>query len=210
MSILDGGRFPRAAGYLALLPNGLESHPTCQVRDVVLEAYVQQFASLAGEPGLPAQVADMLAGRSKGQWQSGVCFQVIHLVARDRGFTDDEPFFAWSQKAASATFDKPILRNLMRLVSPTLVVLGASKRWSTFHSGSELTAEKVVESGGRAGCTAKLRYPSRLYSPLFLQTLERSFTAALMASRARDPQAKVLSTESGLGVTEYAISWRVS
>ena len=93
MTTLDVGRFPRAAAYLSSLPDGLASHPTCQVRDMVLDAYVGQFSALGAEPGLPAQVADMLAGRSKGQWQSGVCFQVVHLVARDRGFVDDQPFF---------------------------------------------------------------------------------------------------------------------
>ena len=207
---IDAGRFPRAAAYLATLPEGLASYPTYKVRDMVLEPYVEKFAALAGEPGLPTEVADMLAGRARGQWMSEVHFQVAHLVVRDRGFADDGPLFEWAQRAASQTFDRPILRNLMRLVSPTLVVLGASKRWSAFHSGSELTADKVVESGGRAGCTARLRYPPHLFAPLFLVTLEHSFSVALAASRARDPQVKALSTGSELGVTEYALSWRIA
>jgi hypothetical protein len=210
MTTLDAGRFPRAAAYLRSLARGLDTHPACQVRDIVVEPYVQKFAALAGEPGLPPPVADMLGGRTRAPWMSEVCFQVAHLVVRDREFADDVAMNEWMEKANAQTFDKPILRNLMRLVSPTLIVLGASKRWSAFHTGSELSTEKVVESGGRAGTTARLRYPARLFSSLFLLTLERSFTVALAASRARDPQVKALSTESELGVSEYAISWRVS
>jgi hypothetical protein len=206
---LDPGRFPRAAAYLATLPHGLESHPGCKVRDVVLEPYVRSFAALAGEPGLPVPVADMLTGRLTSPWLSEVLFQVSHLVVRDRGFDEDGAMLDWTLKANAQVFDKPILRNLMRLVSPTLVVLGATKRWSAFHMGSDLTADRVVESGGRAGATAHLKYPPGLFSPLFLVTLERSFVAALMASRAREPQAKAMAEGTERGLTDYAVSWRV-
>jgi hypothetical protein len=205
---LDPRRFPRAAAYLASLPQGLESHPDCKIRDIVVEPYVRAFASIADEPGLPVPVADMLTGRARVPWHSEVLFQVVHLVVRDRGFTDDTPLLDWMQKANEEVFDKPILRNLMRLVSPTLIVLGATKRWSAFHTGSDLTADRVVESGGRAGATARLRHPPGLFSPLFLVTLERSFIAALTASRAREPQAKMMSADADRGVTEYAFSWR--
>jgi hypothetical protein len=205
---LDPARYPRAAEYLATLPQGLESYPTCKIKDIIIEPYVRSFASVADEPGLPVPLADMLSGRLTSPWVSEVVFQVAHLVVRDRRFAEDGPLLDWMQAANAQVFDKPILRNLMRLVSPTLIVLGATKRWSAFHTGSELTADRVVESEGRAGATAHLRYPPRLFSSLFLVTLERSFVAALTASRARDPQAKVRSSGNEEGLTHYAVSWR--
>jgi hypothetical protein len=205
---IDASRFPRSAEYLATLPQGLESHPACKIRDIVVEPYVRSFAAIAGEAGVPGPVAEMLAGRAQGPWVSEVVFQVAHLVVRDRGFVNDTPLLDWMQAANEQVFDKPILRNLMRLVSPTLIVLGATKRWSAFHLGSELSADRVVEADGRAGATARLRYPPRLFSPFFLVTLERSFVAALTASRARDPQARMTTSGNEGGLTEYFVSWQ--
>lgn len=209
MVTIDPGRFPRAAAYLASMPDGLESHAACKIRDVVLDPYVRDYKAIAAEPGLPVPVADLLRGRVPGPWISEVLFQVGHLVVRDRAFAADGPLHEWMRSANAEVFDKPILRSLMRLVSPSLIVLGASKRWAAFHLGSDLTVERVVEADGRAGSVAHLRYPPGLFSALFLETLEGSFVAALAASRAREPQAKILVTDAAHGRTDYAVSWRV-
>jgi hypothetical protein len=217
---LDPARLPNAARYLASLPQGLRSFPDCKVRDITAELYANAFNALAGEPGLPTPVADLLGGIASGPWYPEVVFQVAHLVVRDRVFDDDAKFFEWIFNANALVFDRPILRNLMRLVSPTLVVLGATKRWAAFHAGSELTAERVVATGDRGQTLAHLRYPTGLFSPVFLLGLEQVFMAALLASRARDPQVKLGRVEdtgaapgagaagASLTVATYEVSWR--
>jgi hypothetical protein len=218
---LDPARLPRAAEYLASLPQGLDSFPGCRVRDITVEPYASAFGHLAGEGGLPAPVADLLRGIASGPWYPEVVFQVAHLVVRDRVFDDDASFFEWIFNANALVFEKPILRNLMRLVSPTLVVLGATKRWGTFHAGSELTAERLRATGERAETLAHLKHPAGVFSRVFLLGLERVFLASLLASRARDPQVKLGRVEpagsvalgeglpnTNLAIATYAVSWR--
>lgn len=217
---LDPERMPRAAAYLAALPHGLQSFPGCRVREITVEPYARAFGALAEEPGLPAPVVDLFAGISSGPSYPEVVFQVAHLVVRDRVFADDASFHEWIFNANALLFDKPILRNLMRLVSPTLVVLGAAKRWAAFHDGSELFADRVVTGDERAETLSHLKYPKGLFPDVFLRGLEHAFMAALLASRARDPRAKLARIEdpvpgvtggpqgTSLSVATYEVSWR--
>lgn len=203
---LDPHRLPETCKYLASLPQGLESFPRCTVRDVALDAYVRDFSGLAGEPGLPGPVADLLRGSLQGTWVSETVFQVANLVVRDLAFATDAAFSEWIFDANTELFDKPLLRSLMRLLSPMLIVIGASRRWGTFHQGSDLVAGRVARSGEREEASARLRYPAGLFAPLFLSSLEQVFLAALDASRAKDPRVElgaVAPTEA-----EYKVSWR--
>jgi len=217
---LDPSRLPQASAYLASLPQGLESFPACRVRDIAVEPYANAFGALASEPGLPPFVADLLRGSGSRTSYPEVAFQIAHLVVRDRAFGDDASFFEWQFHANTAVFDRPILRNLMRLVSPTLVVLGATKRWTAFHEGSELSTGRIVSTSERAETLAHLKFPGRLFSRLFLLGLEQAFLAALVASRAKDPRVKLGRVEESPGpapgrsprdangaVASYEVSW---
>ncbi len=218
---LDPARLPRASEYLASLPQGLGSFPNCRVRDITVEPYARAFGYLANEPGLPAPVADLLGGISSGPWFPEAVFMAAHLVVRDRVFDSDTSFHEWIFNANALLFDRPILRNLMRLVSPTLIVLGSAKRWAAFHDGSELTTDCVRATAERAQTFAHLRYPAGLFPLVFLHGLEHVFLAALLASRAREPQVKLARVEgttpavSGDGpprsspaVASYEVSWK--
>ena len=190
------------------------------MRDVTVEPYAQAFGSMVEEPGLPAPLVDLFAGVGGGSTYPEVVFQTAHLVVRDRVFDDDAPFYEWIFNANATLFDRPILRNLMRLVSPTLIVLGAAKRWGAFHDGSELTADRVVISGERAGTFSHLVFPSGLFSRVFLGGLEHVFMAALLASRAREPRVKLAgvvdtgpgtlagSQSENLARASYDVSWQ--
>jgi hypothetical protein len=211
---------PRAAAYIASLPHGLQSFPGCRVRDVTVEPYVRAFGALAHEPGLPAPMAELFAGITSGPTYPEVVFQAAHLAVRDRVFSDDEPFYEWIFNANALLFDKPFLRNLMRLVSPTLIVLGAARRWAAFHDGSELYADRLVTGSERAETSSHLKYPAGLFSEVFLRGLEQAFMAALLASRAREPRVRLARVEdagrgpmggdprANLSVATYEVSWR--
>lgn len=204
---LDPSRFHEASQYAATLPKGLASFPACAVRDIAIEALTRDFGRLAEEPGLPTEVANVLRGRLGASWVPEVTFQVAELVVRDLGFEDDASYFAWISKTNDELFDKPVLRSLMRLLSPTLVVLGATRRWATFHQGSELSTGPVGRQGDRGATVAHLRYPEGLFSRIFLLGLEQAFMAALNASRAKEPEVKLGAAD--VTHAEYRVSWRV-
>jgi hypothetical protein len=205
---MDTSRLPELRSYLASLPRGLDSFPQCTVRDFAVEAYAREFARFGTEAGLPEPVANVFLGRFGASWLPEVHFQAAHAAVRDLAFADDVSFYQWLYRANAELFDRPILRSLMRLLSPTLVVIGATRRWATFHLGSELTTGKLARQGNRETTLASLRFPSGLFARCFLVGLEQAFLAALAASRAKEPAVKL--EDVGAERAEYLVSWRAS
>jgi hypothetical protein len=186
-------RLPRTAEYIASLPRALESFPGCEIRSTVFEAHVRDFGRYASEPGLPGPVADLLAGRlASTTWVPEVVFLSAYLVTRDLAFSDDAAFHGWMLRANQEMFERPLVRTLMRVLSPGLVVLGAAKRWSTFHRGTTLEYRAVTATpGGRTECELDLSHPPGLFPPLFLVGIQQAFLAALIAARAREPRIEL-------------------
>jgi hypothetical protein len=203
---LDINRLPEMRKYLAALPRGLDSYPECTIRDIAVEAYARDFGRFGTEPGLPEEVAALFTGRFRSTWLPEVQFQAAHAAVRDLAFADDPSFYRWLYKANVELFDRPVIRSLMRLLSPTLVVIGATRRWSTFHTGSELTTGKLDKAGGREMTLAKLVFPPGLFARCFLEGLEQAFLAALVASRAKEAAVKLEDVASAKA--EYLVSWR--
>jgi hypothetical protein len=203
---VDPTRFPLASSYLQSLPNGMESFPECLTRGETLESYFRDFGKFASDAGLPKVVQDMLRTRPEARWVSEVGVQVVNLVVRDLAFQSDDAFDDWTYTASQTIYDKPFVRTLMRLMSPTLIVIGASKRWATFHKGSQLTAGPITESHGRVESTALLQYPVGLFPDLYLRGLTRAFLAALAGSRGKDVRVKLGNVKATSA--EYQVSFQ--
>jgi hypothetical protein len=204
---LDSALLPRTAEYVGTLPHNLESFAGCDTRNTLFEAHVRDFSQCAAEPSLPAQLSDLLSGRlADRRWVPEVVFQAATLVVRDLAFQDDATFYRWIFATSQEMFDKPLLRTLMKLVSPSLTVLGAAKRWSAFHQGSEVFPGSVEIVNGRSMTTMALRYPEGLFPRTFLVGLEQAFLAALMAARAKDARVELGAVEPGQA--RFIASWR--
>ena len=198
---------PRASEYVQALPAGLESFARCEARSSVFEPYARDFRALSGEPGLPAPIAALLSGRlSARPWAPEVVFQAAYLVVRDLAFEDDAAFHRWIFSSNQEMFDKPLLRNLVRLVSPGLMVIGAAKRWSAFHVGSDLVSAGLSTTDGRTSSVTHLTYPEGLFPRTFLLGLEHAFMAAVLASRAKDPEVELGAVAPGRAT--FTASWR--
>jgi hypothetical protein len=135
-----------------------------------------------------------------------VVFQVASLVVRDVAFQDDATFYQWVFTTSQQTFEKPLVRTLMKLVSPSLTVLGATRRWSSFHLGSEVIPGSVETVDGRAATAMDLRYPEGLFPRMFLEGLKHAFLAAIMAARAKDARVELGAVAAGSAT--FIASWR--
>lgn len=191
--------------YLGALPAGLESHPACTVHESVLDAYVRDHAALATERDLPEAVRHLFAGPSRG-WVSEVRFQAAHLAVLDQRFGGNEQSLdQWTRRTTEELFDKPFARVLMRLMSPTLLILGSARRWKTFHQGSTLHAGPATDLGDRSSVESELRFPSGLMSDVFLRGLCIAFGVALESSRAQAPRVDLVDVRPE--VARYRIEW---
>jgi hypothetical protein len=203
--MLDASRFPNASAYLHALPAGLDSFPSCRVRALVFEHIGRQYPELA--PRLPPGPLASLLGNTleSSSWLPEVVGQVANLMVRDACFSSDEAYCDWTYQMSLVSFDKPLLRQLMRLMSPSLLVFGAAKRWNTVHAGSELSVSGVRTSGDRSEVTGHLRFPEGLFPELFLKSLCPAFRAALSLARGRGISVELASAAPSSA--EYVVSW---
>jgi hypothetical protein len=203
--MLDPTRFPLASAYLENLPRGFDSFPQCRVRVLVFEPIGKEYPALGD--GLPAgPLSALLRGAiSSNDWVPEVVGQIANLMLRDACLESDAEYFDWSYRASESAFDKPLVRNLMRLISPTLLVMGASRRWSTMHDGTQLESTPVVSAGDRMQTIGRLRFPDGIFPPLFLQGLTAAFSAALALARGRGIEVKL--RDQTATSADYVVSW---
>jgi hypothetical protein len=149
-------------------------------------------------------VGDYLAGRvPKKKWGPEVVPLVLQMMVFD--ILGDDATMKWFYEDATRIFKGPIMRHIMRLISPTLVVMGASSRWNALRRGTQLTADPVQKTPDRLRTTARLEFPDGLYPHAYLRGLEQSFTAALDGARGREVQ--VALAEVRAGEAHYYVSW---
>jgi hypothetical protein len=204
-AMLDRARFPRASEYFESLPKGFDSFEKCRVRVLVFEPIGKEYPSLAA--GLPpGPLAALLRGElQSNSWTPEVVGQVANLMVRDACLASDAEYYDWSYRASQSAFDKPLIRSLMRLFSPTLLVMGAARRWSTLHDGTQLDATPVIESGDRWQTIGRLRFPEGVFPQLFLEGLTAAFSAAMEMARGRD--IKVELADRTIVSADYRVSW---
>jgi hypothetical protein len=205
MSKLDPAHHPRAAAYVASLPEGLSSFATCWMNRHVLERVSEDFPDLGAGEALPPAIADFFANRVAGNWITEATGNAIYLMIRDHCFGDDASFRAWNQKNIDRLIHNPIFRAIMVLLSPSLVVMGAAKRWGSFHQGTEMKTEPMGQAGARMQVRGTLTYPPGLYDDLLLQLHCSTFLAALAAAHAGEPEVRLGHVTPGKA--EYLASW---
>ncbi len=201
---LDSHRFPTAAEYLENLPNGLDSFPTCQIHWGVFETLNTNFPTIKDESSLPLRLRAIL-NQQEGPWFPEVAGNVLYLMVRDM-HDNDEQFLDWNHKNIERLCGGPILRGLMAVLSTSLVAMGAARRWSSYHRGTEMIASAIEPQGERLVTMAKLNFPAGLFTPLMLQQHRSTFCAALQFARARVPEVMLADRTATAAI--YRASWQ--
>lgn len=201
---LDRTLYPRAAAYLDSVAASSSANSEAKINADVFEIMRERFPKLLDGTKIPAIISDAFQGRA-GKWVPEVVGNALYLMCRDRAVPNDEAFFAFGYQGTLELFDKALYRVLMRVMSPTLVVMGAQKRWGAFHSGSELTPGKASREGERTYVRATLRYPAKLFPRLMLDYNAHVFRAAVDAAGAKSSAAQVHNyTDSS---ADIEVSW---
>ncbi len=203
---IDSIHFPSAAKYLRGLPQGLESYPQCVIKTDVLRGLTDEFSDLSRLEPVPPPIDALLAGRYPNPWFSEVAANALMLMIRDGRFESDEAFFSWYRHYIGQIFDKPAYRVMMHVFSTSLAVMGATRRWATFHRGSTLKAEAIKKDGGRYRVGGTLSYPPRLFDRCLLQLIASTYLAALDANRAEEPEVSL--EETSPTAARFRASWK--
>jgi hypothetical protein len=206
-AILERSRFPLASSYLDRLPKGLETYPECEVTSDAFNYLRRTHPELARLDGIPAVVKAAFTPQSSGQWKSEVVANVLYLIVRDTTFETDKAFLDWAFESSADVFKTPWARLLMHVLSPTLMVMGATKRWKAFHRGSELRSDPAKTQDRRIVLKGHLTFPKHLFPEIILRRYGRSFDAAVATAGGRNSRSD-LESVSDTHAT-FAISWDV-
>lgn len=202
MTSFDKETLPRTSAYVAALPGELDAYPRSRVRTAVTREITEQFPQVLEHPGIAGPVRDRLRKSiDQGEWMPDAEGMAIRMLVRDVVFDTDAEYHRWYFEIAARVFAKPLYRVLMYVVSPTLVMLGATRRWATFREGSTLTS-KVERNQG----VAELTFPEGLYPELTLVGFGEAFRASLSAARARSPRVELVETTAVLG--RWTLVWQ--
>jgi hypothetical protein len=189
--VFDPDSLPLSEAYIAGLPEGLDSYPRCRVRTAVTRLITERFPKLLEHPGIdPAFSVRLRAALDQGEWMPEAIGTVTRILMRDVIFESDGQYNEWTFEISKELFARPFYRALMYVVSPSLVMLGASRRWNAFREGTTLVA-KVQGKGGDIA----LSFPAGLYTPLVLDGFGHAFRASLVAARARNIRLELVDVQ---------------
>jgi hypothetical protein len=205
---LDPGGYPRASAYVASLPQGLASYPSCRVKRETCDELISRLVDKAIGAELPAPLQEILETGGRTVWIPEVVGNTLLLVARDVVFGTDERFLSWVKTSMAKLLRQPHYRMAMRAVSATHLASGVGKRWSAFHTGTWLTAAPISETNGRYRTTLSLKHPPGLYSGLLIEQLASVLLATVETSQPRN--GRMVARQPSDNEAELEFSWDAS
>ena len=174
-------RFPRATAYLAALPVGVASHGHCRALEVHEGA--RRFVIERAGRDLPQPFATLLASSWDEQWIPEALGCVAQMMIVDE--LGEAGYLSFVYGEARRVHDRPFVRHLMRLLSPSLLAMGGAKRWGAMHSGTSLVVAPIRKAGARMVTDVDLSYPTALFPAEYCRALGEAFRAALDVAHAR-------------------------
>lgn len=199
--MLDPNSLPLSAAYVAALPRGLDSYPQCRVRTAVTRLTLERFPKLLAHPGIADEYKERLRGvLADGEWMPETVGTTLRILTREIVFESDADYKAWTFEISSEVFRRPAYRVLMYVMSPSLVMLGATRRWNAFREGTKL----VANVSGNVG-DIRLTFPPQLYPLLVLEGFGEALRASLVAARARNVQLALDDAQPESA--RWSVSW---
>ncbi|MFO0696636.1 MAG: hypothetical protein U0230_23910 [Polyangiales bacterium] len=188
MEEVDAAAYPRVSRYLASLPDGIRSYPTCESKASMYREALQKAPKQLDPKGLPLLLQDYVRDPvPMTTWVPEVITACIYMAIADQIFKQDEAFLEWVTKVSEATFASPTYRILMTVASPEKLAGGAERRWRNFHQGSSYDIE-IRENGTLTRITA----PPYLFDKLYMRANARAVQAAYRASGARNAVVEII------------------
>jgi hypothetical protein len=189
------------------LPNGLESYPDCRSRGDIVKQQVQELNAkrASGElTDIPGTLLTLLK-EPLTAWIPETHPQAILAAHRDVLFKDDDAFFEYTVSSVKGLFSKPLYRMLFKVLTPSVVVSGATKRFASFHTGAQLWMRRSETRENRQVYSLELCHPPALFALLQRKVFCGSFRVAAELAGAKDVRTGVVDMKPES--TFYEVSW---
>ncbi|MBN1962720.1 MAG: hypothetical protein JW841_17450 [Deltaproteobacteria bacterium] len=205
--IIDPNQYPLTTRYLANLPAGLDSYTDCLVKTDVHDNIRKIWPQNDSDNNLPPILLSYINNTYQEEWYPDVAGCTLLMMLRDKVFSTDSEAVNWVNNNMESIYKRPMYRMLMLVLSPSLIALGATKRWAAFHRGSTLTAGPIVrDKDGLATTDLTLIFPAYLFNEMHVRQYAAAYCTALRNTRGQNPQVFL----NGYSSTEakYIASWK--
>jgi len=198
---------PSVDAYVRQLPNGVESYPAAFVKGSVVRALVERSGYLAALPpgSLPASIEKALRdGIGVTAWLPETFHGTLAAATYDVDFCDKGGMPAYEASVLAgnrALLNSALYRVMFLVASPERILIGAERRWASFHRGSEL---RVLDHTPKTA-TVRLVHPPRLFGEHAARGIAMALRAAIDAAGAKCVDVST-TTESETSVL-YAGTW---
>lgn len=193
---------PRLAQYLASLPQGLASHASAATKadfSLILRRYLTPCAE---KVGIPEPVRALLTAPWRaGDWIPTSHYVALCALARDQVWTNEEAYHLGMVGVATEMYQGPLHRALFVMFGPSLVAMGAARRWGTLHRGTELVVKRQLKESVELLTT----FPFRLFTEESVRSLGAAFCAIALASHGKDATFTLL--DFGDTSAQMSIGW---
>lgn len=179
----------RCASFIEGLPDGLRSFPEARGRMSLFRSLYE----LTDEEHLDDRLREAMARTTDDDWQPEVvCAAIVSAFADHCG--DERDFLAQMLEHNLEIYRRPLFRGLMFVMSPTLVLMGAAKRWGAFHEGSSLEVAQWSRTDTHQCAQLHLRHPPGMFLPLHHRAYGEAFRAAALATRLKEAEIECISS----------------
>lgn len=194
--------------YLASLPDGMRSFPKCQVRGEVLDHTLDWLGEVNGtlDPVLRDWVRSYRPLGRAMEWVPEVLLNCVSLQVADEGYPSGQAWLNDVYRRQRAIYQTPLYRALLLVLSPTLLMMGASDRWKAYRRGSTLAVDKWTKTPAGRKTTATLEHPPGLHTELHLLSLAQALVAAVDASGAKGSKLELLP-DSQPGQARFSLTY---
>lgn len=183
MSGLDTNVFPNLSAYINALPVGLDSYPEAKTKALYSLLLRDSMKAELTSTSLPYPLRTrLLADWKPDDWIPAALYAALAALAKDMKWKSETAFHQGMADLAVSMYQTAVYRAVMAIVSPSLMVMGAARRWGTFHQGTQLRVVNPTKTSG----DAVLTFPDRLFSQPALQSLGASLCTALTGCGAKN------------------------
>jgi len=198
-----------ALAYLARLPHGTASFPECMVRASIYEPWRNELPALdlrsTSEVFSPSFATYLRSGPSDDWipevWAS-VLLELWFTGVVDR---DEARCRARLRQGNREVFESPLYRAVVRVLSPSLVIMGMARTWNLTRRGSSAKATMGPRSASPRTGEIMVSHPPWLFSERQLIGFEEGFMAVGGILKVAEPRVRRLS--AGELATGFRLEW---
>lgn len=186
--------------YLAALPNGLASYPSCVAKATIVRSALA-VEIVEPDPAWPREIVELVqAPPLPTAWIPEALSVATHFAVADASGFDEDGILDWSYRANRRLAESRVYRALTQLASPSLLLRGAGLSWTMIHRGVDITVQHDENEA-----TIRATHPAHLWSEFVHRSTTTGFRAVLESSKGDNVRVELTDLSPTHG--EYRCTW---